>query len=388
MHKLIFRILPLFALVAAIVLPTTARAQGGPNDSVWIQLFNKADTNLRNDWDIKIRGEAFNQDSRRTFRWAVTGSDTTFEVNYENYTASFGGDNGPFGHVAYKHRTFSYYLIRAEHHFFGSQVTGGPSWAVQNNGLMLHSQSMASMGLNQDFPRSIEAQLQGPNSTADGNSTMNLCTPGTGFSTTPTGTTSSTHCLTSANNSRGVLAPAWQTVSALVLADSIHRYYVGPTLVLTYYKTVYLTGNIAGDSTATRPANNTPWGSGYIALQAESHGTRFRKVEVLNLEGCMTPGNPNYKSYLVKHDTAACNVVSVRAKEARSRAPMTFIGGAVKVGGSDRVTLEVFDMSGARVGRHTAQAPFQWSPSVNTSGVHVIRAITPKGTYTEKATLF
>jgi hypothetical protein len=67
---------------------------------------------------------------------------------------------------------------------------------------------------------------------------------------------------------------------------------------------------------------------------------------------------------------------------------MTFIGGAVKVGGSDRVTLEVFDMSGARIGRHTAQAPFQWSPSVSTSGVHVIRAITPKGTYTEKATLF
>jgi hypothetical protein len=51
----------IFALAATLAAcPVLA----GPNDSVWVQLFNKADTNLRNDWDIKIRGEALNQDSR------------------------------------------------------------------------------------------------------------------------------------------------------------------------------------------------------------------------------------------------------------------------------------------------------------------------------------
>jgi hypothetical protein len=376
------------ALVASALFSTAAVA--GPNDSVWIQLFNPKDTNLRNDWDIKIRGEALNQDSRRTFRWAMSGADTTLEVSYENYTGGFGGDNGPFGHIWYKHRTFSHYLIRAEHHFFGSQVSGGPSWAVQNNGLMLHAQSAASMGLNQDFPRSLEAQLQGPSSTADNTSTMNLCTPGTGFSTTPTGATSNTHCQSAANNSRGVLAPNWQTVSALMLGDSIGRFYVGSQLVLTFYKTVYLTGNILGDSTATRPANNTPWGSGYITLQAESHGTRFRRVEVLNLEGCMTPTDINYKSYFVKNDPAACGLPAgvMSRQDVRAGAPMNFVGNAIKVGGSGFVTLQIFDLRGNVVARHAAQAPFQWTPAVKQSGMHLIRAITPRGSYTERAPLF
>src|SRR5690606_8570175 len=81
----------LAALLSALSSPTSA----GPADSVWIQLFNKADTNIRNDWDVKIRGEGLNQDPRRTFRWAVAGSDTVLEVNYSGYTGNFGGDNGP-----------------------------------------------------------------------------------------------------------------------------------------------------------------------------------------------------------------------------------------------------------------------------------------------------
>ncbi|MCD6023846.1 MAG: hypothetical protein K0Q91_762, partial [Fibrobacteria bacterium] len=50
----------LIAFAASAFLSVSAVA--GPNDSVWIQLFNPKDTNLRNDWDIKIRGEALNVD--------------------------------------------------------------------------------------------------------------------------------------------------------------------------------------------------------------------------------------------------------------------------------------------------------------------------------------
>ena len=46
--------------------------------------------------------------------------------------------------------------------------------------------------------------------------------------------------------------------------------------------------------------------SGYIALQAESHPIRFRKVELLNLEGCMDKTALNYKSYYVKADNSKC----------------------------------------------------------------------------------
>jgi hypothetical protein len=45
---------------------------------------------------------------------------------------------------------------------------------------------------------------------------------------------------------------------------------------------------------------------GYIALQEESHPVEFRKVELLNLEGCMDPKASNYKTYFVKNVPAEC----------------------------------------------------------------------------------
>jgi hypothetical protein len=45
---------------------------------------------------------------------------------------------------------------------------------------------------------------------------------------------------------------------------------------------------------------------GYLALQSESHPIEFRKVELLNLVGCMDPKARNYKSYYVKSERAQC----------------------------------------------------------------------------------
>jgi hypothetical protein len=45
---------------------------------------------------------------------------------------------------------------------------------------------------------------------------------------------------------------------------------------------------------------------GHIALQAESHPTEFRKIELLNLAGCMDPKAKNYKSYFVKAENWKC----------------------------------------------------------------------------------
>ena len=45
---------------------------------------------------------------------------------------------------------------------------------------------------------------------------------------------------------------------------------------------------------------------GYISLQAESHPVEFRKVELLNLVGCMDSKAGNYKSYFVKADNTKC----------------------------------------------------------------------------------
>lgn len=387
--------LPLRALIAAALSAGLAAAQGGPNDSAWIPLFNPKDTSLATNWDIKIKGRALNVDPLNTFRRVVTGSDTVLEVNYSGYTTF----NEQYGHIGYKHRPFSYFIVRVEHQFYGSQTPGNPgSWAVQNNGIMHHSQSAASMGLNQDFPISLEAQLLGPGNTgADNNSTMNLCTPGTAFYTSPTGGSVNTNHCVSANGTHNrnlALAPNWMWVKVFALSDSIIRYYYNngttDSLVYTFYRPVQYSGNVSGNT--VQITNGTPIKGGYILLQSESHGTRFRRVEVLDLEGCMTPGDVNYKSYLVRHDPEACGGTSgVRGhspREARAAAPVSFAGNAIQAGGNGFVVLEVFDLSGVRVARHAAQAPYTWSPEVRAPGMHVVRVTTPKGVYTEKAAFF
>jgi hypothetical protein len=369
---------------SAFALVSTA-AFAGPNDSAWVDMFNPKDTSLATNWDIKIRYSAMNVDTRGTFKRAIVGADTVLEVNYSGYS-SFNNPGETHGNIGYKIRPFNYYVVRVEHQFWGTQAPNGPSWAVQNNGIMHHSQSIASFALNQDFPISLEAQLLGPSGGADNNSTMNLCTPGTAVSVTPTGATVTEHCYSAANMNRNqALAPNWAWAKVEAYSDSIIKYYFKDTLVYTFYKPVEWGGNVANASQTI--TNGKAIKGGYIILQGESAPTRFRRVQVLNLEGCTTPSDANYKSYFVKHDAAACGLPAgvLSRQDIRGTSPLSFIGSAVKVGGSGMVTLEVFDMRGTRVDRHTAQAPFQWTPAVKQSGMHVIRAMTPMGAYTEKA---
>jgi hypothetical protein len=52
--------------------------------------------------------------------------------------------------------------------------------------------------------------------------------------------------------------------------------------------------------------DGTALGEGYISIQAESHPTEFRKIELLNLAGCMNPKAANFKSYYVQRDDSQC----------------------------------------------------------------------------------
>lgn len=45
---------------------------------------------------------------------------------------------------------------------------------------------------------------------------------------------------------------------------------------------------------------------GYVALQAESHPTEFRKIEALELSGCMDQKPANYKSYYIHRNDTQC----------------------------------------------------------------------------------
>lgn len=229
----------------------------------WIQLFNGKDLT---GWDIKITGYPLNENYNNTFRV----EDGVMKVCYDEYT-SF---NGEYGHIFYKY-PFSHYKLRIEYRFTGEQVPGGESWAYRNSGVMLHSQSAASMNLDQDFPVSIEAQFLGGDGVTE-RPTGNVCTPGTNI--VIDGELVTQHCTNS--TSKTYHGDVWVHSEFVVLGDSIIHHIIEGDTVLTYMKP-----QTGGDLPEGYPIpEGTLLKEGYICLQAESHPVEFRKVELLVLE--------------------------------------------------------------------------------------------------------
>jgi hypothetical protein len=228
----------------------------------WISLFNGKDLE---GWDIKFKGFELNNNFRNTFRV----EDGILKVSYDEWPEF----HNEYGHIFYK-TPFSYYKLRIEYRFVGDQVPGGPGWAYRNNGVMLHSQSAASMGLDQDYPVSVEAQLLGGDGVHERH-TLNVCTPGTNI--VMNGRLITQHCTES--SSRTYQGDVWVKAEIVVLGDSIIHDIVEGDTVLTYMKP-----QIGGDLPAGFPLpEGTLLKEGYISLQAESSPTEFRKIEILDL---------------------------------------------------------------------------------------------------------
>jgi hypothetical protein len=263
-------------------------AQNNPDQKEWIQLFNGKDLQ---GWAVKITGYDLDDNFGNTFRV----EDGILKVSYDQYDQF----RGRFGHIFYRQK-FSHYIVAVEYRFVGDQLAGGPDWGFRNSGIMVHSQSPESMQRDQDFPISIEVQLLGGRGSGE-RPTANLCTPGTNV--VLNGSLFTTHCLNS--SSKTYNGDQWVRVEAMVLGDSIIQHSVNGETVISYEMP-----QIGGGSVN----HINPWAKedgkllteGYIALQSESHPVQFRKVELLNLAGCMDPKAKNYKSYYLKAENSAC----------------------------------------------------------------------------------
>jgi hypothetical protein len=229
----------------------------------WIQLFNGKDLT---GWDIKIKGSPLNENYKNTFR-VEDGVMVVRYIEYEKF-------NAEYGHIFYKD-PFSYYKLRIEYRFVGEQVPGGQGWAFRNSGVMLHSQSAASMLLNQDFPVSIEAQFLGGDGISE-RTTGNVCTPGTHIVINDQLITQ--HCISS--TSKTYHGDVWVHAEFVVLGDSIIHHIIEGDTVITYSKPQVGGTNKPADYPVP---DGTLLKEGYICLQAESHPVEFRKVEVLRL---------------------------------------------------------------------------------------------------------
>ena len=283
-----FQIIILF-LSCVLFLNCSGPQNANPHDEEWIQLFNGQDIDK---WSVKFNGYELGVNHKNTFKV----EDSLLKVRYHEYDSFV---NGEFGHLFYN-QEFSYYRLKATYRFVEDQVPGGPGWAFRNNGFMLHSQSPESMGLNQDFPISLEMQLLGGNGDTS-RPTANLCTPGTNVHFADTLFTP--HCISS--TSETFHGDQWVEVEVLVLGDSILQHIVGGQPVLTYTKPVIGGGNVSG-LIPEKASLSGPLGKGYIAIQAETHPIDFKKIEVLNLCGCTDEKAKNHKSYYVKSDNTQC----------------------------------------------------------------------------------
>lgn len=279
--------MPLVALVLTALIPVAAFTREAED---WIPLFNGVDLN---GWIPKIRYHALGDNFGDTFRVV----DGLLTVSYDEYDGSF---DGRFGHLFYN-RPFSHYRLRFEYRFIGEQMKGGPDWATRNSGAMLHSQRPETMQEAQDFPISIEFQLLGGLGDGKSRPTGNLCTPGTNVVYRGEFTTG--HCFDS--RSPTFDGDQWVTAEVLVLGDRRFVHRINGEDVIEYENVTTGGGAVSGHLPELEP-EGVPLGAGYIALQSESHPVQFRRVELLNLKGCMDPGSPNFRSWYVEPDPAGC----------------------------------------------------------------------------------
>jgi hypothetical protein len=276
------------ALLLLLFAPALVSA-ADPEKKEWVSLF---DGKSLTGWVPKITGYDAGVNFGETYRV----ENGILKVSYDKYD-TFGGR---FGHLFYK-TLFSHYVIAIEYRFVGQQAKDGPDWAFRNSGVMVHGQPVETMKKDQDFPICIEAQLLGGRGDGTARSTANLCTPGTNV--VMNGQLETRHCINS--SSKTFDGDQWVRAEIEVHGggEIVHR--VNGETVLRYEKPQMGGGNVAGYDPAVKRDGEILTG-GSISLQAESHPVEFRKVELLNLVGCMDKKAKNYKSYLEKDEPASC----------------------------------------------------------------------------------
>ena len=296
-------IIPSFSFLAIFSLVmqgySNKNEKGEKSKEEWTSIFNGKDLT---GWDIKIKDHPMNENYKNNFRI----EDSMIRVVY----SGFEKFDNQFGHL-FTQTPYSYYKVKLQYRFVGDHLADAPIWSDRNSGIMLHSQSAKSMDLHQDFPVSLEFQFLCGNG-KDTVPTGSVCTPGTFI--TYNGKPYFGHIQKS--NSKTFLKNEWINAEADVYSDSLIHYIINGDTVLTFTKPMIGQGFVSDTHTWTS-ANitdsllwinkaNTPLTEGHIALQAESQPVDFKKIEILNLVGCMDPKAINYKSYYIKPDNSKC----------------------------------------------------------------------------------
>jgi hypothetical protein len=330
-------------LAAALLIGAAgARAE----DSAWVSIIPK--TAALEDWTVKFAGKPVGENPDTLFRLSPEGH---LWANHHTPASRTG-----FGQLYYTKRKLSYYMVRAEYRFTAEKsVSGYDTWTNQNNGLMIHSPEPSTVSGN--WPNSIEVQLLGPKNTNESGvvpsstwpvgKTANMCIAGDAFYVNYNGNnTYTTHCTPASYPDawKGTRIPwegEWSDVTVRALADSAVEHYIRGQKVFT-------TTKIRMKSTGT------PVKDGYLAIQAEGTSTLFRKLEILDLEGCMDPSKSAFRTYFVKSKAGACDATGIGAisRSLPENVSMTREAEGFTFLSRESGNLEVADLSGRVLSRN------------------------------------
>lgn len=230
----------------------------------WVSIFNGK--NLEG-WIPKVAGDSAGVNTLNVFRV----EDGLLKVSYDLYNNRF---NNRYGHLFYKEK-LSNYKLRVEYRFTGELLPDAQRFCYRNSGIMVHSQSPQSMGVDQYWPVSLETQLLGSTDSVK-QLNANLCTPGT--TVWFKGQLTRDHIIPS--TSKYYYDNEWVTVEIIVVGSkSIAHVLEGDTVL--HCSMPQIGGNLLPENYPV--PTGTILDSGYIALQAEGQPIEFRKVELMKL---------------------------------------------------------------------------------------------------------
>jgi hypothetical protein len=267
--SLLVAVIASFACASAATSASKVQTPAGK----WESLF---DGKTLKGWTTKIVGYPAGQDPLETFR-VKNGA---IVINYDKY----GGDmKARWAHLFYN-EPFKAYRLALEYRFVGEEML--PLRRTQfNSGLLYYSQSPQSMGLDQPYPISIEAQILGyfPVLYRDGGPRMTVSACGLGTSLSYLGTVTQ-DCFKSTEPTRP--NEQWVLFELEVLPSGLVHHYIDGKLAATYDRAFLDTYDkrFPSQKFIDAQGGNPTLTSGYIALQSEGHSVEFRNIRVMKLD--------------------------------------------------------------------------------------------------------
>lgn len=239
-------------------------------DQPWLPLFNGKNLD---GWTPKISGHPSGENFANTFQV----EDGIIKVSYDGYGKLF---NQQYGHL-FTVIPYSHYILRMEYRFTGKMMADAPGYVNLNSGVMIHSQSPQSMGLNQAFPSSLEFQFLADEGKGK-RPTANVCSPGTHIELD--GKLVTQHIVES--TSPTFPPEEWVKIEVEVHGSDevIHR--VNGVEVLRYQHPQLDPKDVRLGNSPELLALGAPrlLSYGHIALQAEGQPVWFRNIELKSLE--------------------------------------------------------------------------------------------------------